>query len=448
VNRAREVALFALIAVEESEAYLNLVLPKRITEAKLSTPDAAFATELAYGTSRNQGFYDFVIEKATGRTLAEIDSDVLCAIRLGVHQLLVLETPAHAAIFETVELVKRKLKQSAGGFANAALRRTSERSFDDWVEVLEAQNYPEEQFLSIRYSHPIWVTRALRLALQSENSADELVEALSSDNSNPKVHLVQLPCKHCDTSDLEPGNASPIGFVLDSGDPSKVDGVASGSLRVQDQGSQLVTMALAECTPKLEHEEWLDLCAGPGGKAVLMAALAAAGRGSLTTNEIAPHRAVLVSTALRHSGLTANQVVGDARDFPGKPDFDRIMLDAPCTGLGALRRRPESRWRKNSANLKELSSLQRELISVAWSLLKPGGVLAYVTCSPHPTETTSQVDWLLRSNANASLLDANATLQKLNPQLELREGRKTAQLWPHRNGTDAMFIALIQKSAD
>jgi 16S rRNA (cytosine967-C5)-methyltransferase len=124
------------------------------------------------------------------------------------------------------------------------------------------------------------------------------------------------------------------------------------------------------------------------------------------------------------------------------------MLDAPCTGLGALRRRPESRWRKSDGNLKELSSLQRELITSAWALLKPGGVLAYVTCSPHPAETTAQVDWFMRANPDALLLDANAVLLQLNPQLDVRKGRKTAQLWPHRNGTDAMFLALIQKSAD
>ena len=448
MNKAREVALFALIAVDESEAYLNLVLPKRIAEAKLSAPDAAFATELAYGTSRNQGFYDFVIEKATGRTPAEIDSDVLCAIRLGIHQLLVLETPAHAAIYETVELVKRKLKQSAGGFVNASLRRASERTFDEWVELLELEGYPEEQFLSIRYSHPVWVTRALRLALQSEDSADELVEALSSDNSNPKVHLVKLPGKECSTNDFEPGTASPIGFVLDSGDPSKVAGVATGALRVQDQGSQLVSLALAACTPTLKSENWLDLCAGPGGKAVLLAALASGDKARLTTNELAPHRALLVSTALRHSGFTADQVVGDARKLSSDIRFDRIMLDAPCTGLGALRRRPESRWRKSDGNLKKLSSLQRELITSAWALLKPGGVLAYVTCSPHPAETTAQVDWFMRANQDALLLDANCVLLQLNPHLDVRKGRKTAQLWPHRNGTDAMFLALIQKSAD
>ncbi|MTA29702.1 MAG: rRNA small subunit methyltransferase B, partial [Actinobacteria bacterium] len=162
--------------------------------------------------------------------------------------------------------------------------------------------------------------------------------------------------------------------------------------------------------------------------------------------EVTPHRATLVATALRHSGFDATQLVMDARSLPESLQFDRIMLDAPCTGLGALRRRPESRWRKGEGNLKELTTLQRELLTAAWNHLKPGGILAYVTCSPHPAETTAQIEWFLRSRKDSALLDATEVFVKLNPELSLNPKRKTVQLWPHRNGTDAMFLALLQKS--
>ncbi|MEY4451106.1 MAG: hypothetical protein RLZZ380_227 [Actinomycetota bacterium] len=436
----------ALIAVEETDAYLNLVLPKKIAENRLSTADAAFATELAYGTSRNQGFYDFVIAKGAAREVESIDADVLCALRMGTHQLLVLETPEHAAIFEMVELVKRELRQSAAGFVNAALRRVAERSLDDWLELLDKQGLGTDEDLSIRYSHPLWVTRAIRLALEADGAGSELEAALNADNVNPKVNLVALPGKDINRSGLTKGLASPIGYVLESGDPSKFAGVAMGSMRVQDQGSQLVTMALSSSTSCSPGEQWLDICAGPGGKAVLMAALAAKSGADLTTNEITPHRAKLVETALRHSGFRALQLIGDGRNIDESYQFDRIMLDAPCTGLGALRRRPESRWRKGNANLKELAVLQRELLSSAWQHLKPGGVLAYVTCSPHPTETISQIEWFLRTEPQAALLNATGVVTKLNPELKLNRDRKTMQLWPHRNGTDAMFLALLQKS--
>ena len=447
MTNARQVALDSLLEVEENDAYLNLVLPKLIERARLGSSDAAFATELAYGTARNQGFYDYVLATASGRSAADIDTDVLCALRLGAHQLLELKTPTHAAIFETVELVKRRLRVSAGGFTNAVLRSVARKTLSEWIDELEGEGLSSDELLSIRHSHPLWVTRAIRLSLQVDSAETELEVALQADNVNPKVSLVSLPGKTPLLDSLSAGPTSPIGYTLFEGDPGRHPGVANGSLRVQDQGSQLVTLALTDVTQVNPEERWLDLCAGPGGKAVLLAALAKREGAHLTTNEVTPHRAKLVATALRHSGFEAEQLTGDGRELNRGESFDRILLDAPCTGLGALRRRPESRWRKNDANLKELTKLQRELMEAAWRVLKPGGVLAYVTCSPHPAETISQVEWFLRTNSNSKLLDATSALLKLQPKLNLNKSRKTAQLWPHRNDTDAMFLALVQKAS-
>lgn len=446
MSNSREVAYDALLAVERQDAYLNLVLPKALAKVRLSNVDAAFATELAYGTSRWQGLYDWIIEDATGREITYIDADALIVIRLGAHQLLELNTPAHAAIFEMVNLAKKRLKASVVGFINAALRRISERSRKAWIERLHDSGISSEAINSIEFSHPLWVTRALKLALQSEGAADELVAALISDNDAPKVNLVALPGKDSDhESTLSKEGISPLGFVLNYGDPSKLVGVATGAMRVQDQGSQLAAMALANVRTHSKSVEWLDLCAGPGGKAVLLASLAKQSNAHLTTNEVSEHRATLVATALRHSGFEAKQLQVDGRKLPKDLKFDRILLDAPCTGLGALRRRPESRWRKNAEDLKDLSVLQRELIESAWNALLPGGVLGYVTCSPHPTETTGQIEWLLRTFKDSELLNATSELIKINPLLNLNPERKTVQLWPHRNDTDAMFIALVQK---
>jgi len=449
MGNAREVAFEALNAVEANDAYLNLVLPRLLKKVELSSADSAFATELAYGTARWQGFYDWVIERASGRSVQEIDADALVIIRIGAHQLLELKTPAHAAIYEMVDLTKKRLKASVSGFVNAALRRISERSKIEWIRILEEADLSEDEFLSIKYSHPFWVTKSLKQALRAEDKVAELEDSLASDNVPPKVSLVQLPGKQSEMEQaLSVGTASPIGLELSYGDPSRLKGVSTGALRVQDQGSQLTALALAEVKPVTSGEQWLDLCAGPGGKAVLLAALAKQKDAVLTTNEISEHRAKLVDTALRHSGFEVMQLQKDGRNLGLSKKFDRILLDAPCTGLGALRRRPESRWRKNAEGLKELSSLQRELIQSAWMALKPGGVLAYVTCSPHPTETTSQVEWLLRTFKDSVLLNATETVLRLNPSLEVVRSRKTVQLWPHRNGTDAMFLGLIEKKGE
>jgi 16S rRNA (cytosine967-C5)-methyltransferase len=222
-----------------------------------------------------------------------------------------------------------------------------------------------------------------------------------------------------------------------------------GFLRVQDQGSQLATLAMTSAQPITRGEKWLDMCAGPGGKAALLAAIAKLNGATLETNEISEHRAKLVSQALSKVDPTVAVFVSDGTTI-GKdaPDsFNRILLDAPCTGLGSLRRRPESRWRKKPKDVADLATLQQALIDSAWLALKPGGVLAYVTCTPHSGETLAIVDWLERKYpSEVALLNATQVLSEINPNLQLNPSRKTVQLWPHINGTDAMFIALIAKS--
>ncbi len=203
---SRRVAFESLFSVEESDAYLNLVLPRILDKASLSVQDAAFATELAYGTSRNQGFYDWIISKVTGRPIEEIDLEALVVLRLGAHQLVTLKTPGHAAIYETVELAKKVLKQSAVGFVNASLRRISEKSYEQWLQILQRADLSVDDYLAIRYSHPTWVVRSIRLALQSEGAGDELETALEADNRNPAVNLVLLPRRE------EPRTRPSVGF--------------------------------------------------------------------------------------------------------------------------------------------------------------------------------------------------------------------------------------------
>jgi 16S rRNA (cytosine967-C5)-methyltransferase len=225
--------------------------------------------------------------------------------------------------------------------------------------------------------------------------------------------------------------------------------VRDGVLRVQDQGSQLAALLLTQAEPAKQGEQWLDLCAGPGGKAALLAAEARLASATLTANELQPHRAKLVEQALQEVDRSVKVNVGDGASFGAEhPEaFDRILLDAPCTGLGALRRRPEARWRKSAEDVGDLTKLQEQLFVGAWAALKPGGILAYVTCSPHQAETNGVVSWAEKKFGDAfELMDAKPVMKKLNPDLHLNESRKTIQLWPHIHGTDAMYVALIRKA--
>jgi len=459
---ARGVAYDLLLSVATQDSYANLLLPKLLNEAGLDTRDAGFATELAFGTIRNQLFYQAIAARCAGRDVSEIDIDVLTLLELGSHQLLAMRVPSHAALSETVELAKRVLRPNLVGFVNGVLRRVSEKSRDEWLAILlkDAPNQVAE--FSIRYSHPEWVIRAMQDSLRVDGREAELESLLIANNQPPLVNLAALPGLSSQDTLLDLGAAlggvSPLGGILPDGDPANIDEIRRGVVRVQDQGSQLAALALLNA-PVAAHdssEEWLDLCAGPGGKAALLAAFAKQNKAELVCNELQPHRAKLVEQALKPINPQIYVRVGDGRDLgaDAPESFDRILLDAPCTGLGALRRRPESRYRKKQADVAELAKLQRELFASAWAGLKIGGVLAYVTCSPHPAETTAIVDWAEKKYAGTlQLIDATALLQELNPELKTNEhialsaGRKTVQLWPQRQETDAMFIALLTKTA-
>lgn len=440
-----------LLAVDADDAYANLVLPKLLNQARLGERDSSFAQELSFGAIRNQLLYDSIIEICAKRSASEIELRSKLLLRLGAHQLLSMRVASHAAINETVNLAKGVASQGTAGFVNGVLRRVSEKTLEQWKAQLLDKIDDEIEKLAIEHSHPAWIVRSLRQALVVDGRGQSLEQLLVADNIAPKVNLVALPglATEQHTIDLEPGVASPLGFTMSGGDPANLSAVRAGMLRVQDQGSQLAAIALVAAKPIIAGEKWLDMCAGPGGKAALLAAYAKQGGVKLETNEISEHRAELVSQALSKIDTSVPVFVSDATTIgdDAPESFERIMLDAPCTGLGSLRRRPESRWRKSAKDVAVLASLQSQLIESAFKALKPGGILAYVTCSPHSGETIAIVDELQRKAGDrVQLINATEILTKVNPRLEINQSRRTVQLWPHINQTDAMFIALIGKS--
>jgi 16S rRNA (cytosine967-C5)-methyltransferase len=478
VQPARRVAYEVIAAVRESDAYANLLLPVRIKRAALNTADAALATELTYGTLRMQGYYDRVIALAAGRPVSAIDPAVLDVLCLGTHQLLATRVATHAAVNESVSLARQVASRSAVGFTNGVLRTISRTSPEEWRKrVLTAAESADDR-LAAEYSHPVWVVRAFRQALRDEGRGDELAALLAADNTAPRVNMVALPgltddivgpgTRNPGTEDPGTGQPvteslgtpdlySPTGFVLAGGDPFDLVAENHGRIRVQDEGSQLAALALSRARPIQAGERWLDLCAGPGGKAALLAAEALAGGAQLVANEVVPARAQLVRNALAPvpADVPVWELDGTRIAEKHAEGFDRILLDAPCTGLGALRRRPEARWRKQPADVAALSGLQSDLIDAALGALKPGGVLAYVTCSPHLAETKGIVATALTKwGDRVSRLDTASVVQGLSlSPLDLPASGPadtgigtSVQLWPHRHGTDAMFITLLTRT--
>ena len=440
---ARQAALDLLAAVRERGAYANLTLPGILNERGLSGRDAALATELSYGSCRALGQLDAVISACGDRPIADLDGVVVDALRLGAYQILRTRIPPHAAVSATVDLVRASDKPGGAGYVNAVLRRIVEADLDTWIERL-APNAEQDPLghLAMAVSHPRWIVSALDDALRAQSAGEELEAALRADDQPPTVHLVARPGRISRDELLTASGGIPalysrFGVYLEGGDPGAIRAVADGRAAVQDEGSQLVATALALAPLDGPDTCWLDLASGPGGKAGLLGALAAEVGATVDAVEITPHRADLVRQTVR--GLPVTVYTADGRD-PGLPSasYDRVILDAPCTGLGALRRRPEARWRRQPSDVAELVTLQQELLASAAALVRPGGVIAYVTCSPHLAETAGVIG---ARPEELELLDARPLL----PGVPDLGAGPTVQLWPHRHGTDGMFLAMLRK---
>lgn len=428
VDASRLAAYDVLKAVRLDDAYANLALPQVLAEHQLSGRDAGFTTELVSGTIRWQGTYDAIIDACL--TKPRLEAKVRDALRLGVHQLLGMRVPDHAAISTSVDLVRARVGVGPTGLTNAVLRKVSAHDLEAWVRrVAPDQTRDPVGFASIAHSHPRWVVEALGEAL---GSPAELPALLAADNAAPRVMLVARPglstVDELVAAGGVRGTLSPYAVELTGGDPSAVPAVAEGRAGVQDEGSQLVALALVEAALDGRDERWLDVCSGPGGKAALLAALAAQQGAHVLANERLHHRAKLVARGTRAaaSGLSG-VVVGDGIRPPWREGtFDRVLVDAPCSGLGALRRRPESRWRRTPQDLDALVPLQRALLDSAITSTRAGGVIVYATCSPVLAETTGVLTAVLAGRDDAVV-------------------ESTRQLWPHRDGTDAMFIATLRR---
>lgn len=457
----RDVALGVLTEVDEADAYANLLLPARIRQAGLDARDSALATELTYGTLRGLGLYDAVARAAADRHPADLDPRTASAVRMGIHQLLSTRIADHAAVSETIDALRRAGGARASGLVNAVLRRAAGRDRDGWIAQLTG-DLPADEALALTTSHPAWIVRALRLALRGHGRGGEGLETslravLEADNAPARVSLAALPGLAdreklvAARPELAAGALSPLGLVLDAGDPRDVPGVREARVRVQDQGSQLIALALAHADGSA-RPQWLDLCAGPGGKTAILGALAAGREGTVRAIDSSAHRAELVraSTQASQDVVTVQHEDGRTVGAADPGAHSGVLVDVPCTGLGALRRRPEARWRRRPDDLAALAPLQGALLDSAIASCHSGGVIAYSTCSPHWAETAGIVDRVVEAG-DVEVLDAAAVLAEVTGRdaesfasAARGEGRY-AQLWPDLHDSDAMFLALLRR---
>jgi 16S rRNA (cytosine967-C5)-methyltransferase len=435
-DASRLLAFDLLTEVNRNEGYSNLLLPQALTASKLDERDRSLVTELLYGTIRMQGKHDWVLSQISDRPWPEVDPGIVDICRLGVHQIHEMRIPDHAAVAATVEVARKRIGESKASFVNALLRSVTRKSIADWFAPLTDFADPVER-LSTQYSHPEWIISAYYDLLKNW---DHVELALAANNQPATPTLVSWPgfSTQQDLIELggEPTQFSPYGAHW-KGNPGALDLIKSRKIGVQDEGSQLVAEVFARAA---QGDSWLDLCAGPGGKAALLSGIARERGIKFTANEFSVARAELVKQVVHGDRV----LVSDGRLIDQSAEkYDAILIDAPCTGLGALRRRPEVRWRRTVQDLRALTQLQRELVDSAINALNPGGLLGYATCSPHLAETSIQVADIKRKHLDLE----QVAVEKFLPTT-LRDATRDGamSLWPQKHGTDAMYLALFQKA--
>ncbi|MFL5882140.1 MAG: transcription antitermination factor NusB [Actinomycetota bacterium] len=412
----RDVALAALERVDAG-AYANLALPGLLRRTTLSPSDRAAATDLVYGSLRMRAALDFALAPLSRQPLDRLEPLVLRGLRLGAYALLFGGTAPHAAVAETVGAVARAGHRGQAGYVNAVLRRLAAAP-PAWPD-------PDRDpvgWATTRGSHPAWIVEEALARLGPE----EMRALVEADNTRPEVSLRATPgrvgrdellAELAAGVSARPSPLSPDCVLLERGDPGRLPAVREGRAVVQDAASALVAPAVGTGPGDLVA----DLAAGPGGKAGHLAALGA----RVLAVERHPGRARLVAETARRLGVAdrLHTVVGDGRRPPLRPaSADAALVDAPCTNLGSLRRRPEARWRHGPEDLPELVELQLELLEAAADVVRPGGTVLYSVCTWTGAETDGVV----------------AELLERREELRLDE---TRQLWPHRDGADGMFLA-------
>jgi 16S rRNA (cytosine967-C5)-methyltransferase len=433
----RVLAYDILSEVNRRGGYSNLLLPQALNSSNFEQRDKGFVTELLYGTLRMQGRHDYILSQVSDRPWSEVDEGIVDICRLGVHQLFEMRVATHAAVSATVELARKVIGESKASFVNAILRKVSAKTLEEWLEPVRAINDSVTR-LSIQYSHPEWIVSAY---FDSLKDYDRVESELATNNVPATPTLVSWPGSSTQQELVDLGGIatqySPYGAKFD-GAPGSLDLIRHRNAGVQDEGSQLVAHIFAEATK--DAERVLDLCAGPGGKAALISHICEVEGRDFVANEVSEARAKLVKNVVGRFPVW----VGDGREIASHGQhFDAIIADVPCTGLGALRRRPEVRWRRTVQDLRALTELQRELADAAISVLSPGGIFGYATCSPHFAETLGQVKIILKDHPELEQIDVSSYLPN-NLHEAVRD--KSLALWTSVHDTDSMFLALFRKS--
>lgn len=446
VDMARAAALKTLYEILENGAYSNIALNKQLEASELKELDRAFATELVYGTIKWKLTLDWIIKQFSSIKPGKISPWIMNILRLGIYQLLYMDRiPVSAACNESVTLAKRYGHSGSSGFVNAVLRNVA-RSRDN-LRYPDRKNEPVK-YLSVKYSYPEWMAERF-LKLYGEEFTENL---LSSGNAVPdltvRVNTLKISREELIEALKKEGvEASPGKYVNEAVvliNPSslvKLDAFKKGLFQVQDESSMLAGRIL---DPK-PGELVIDACSAPGGKATHMAQLME-NKGLVLARDIHEHKIRLIDEAAQRLGINIIKTeIFDAsgKDVKNNMKADRVLLDAPCSGLGIIRKKPDIKWTRTADEAGQLPELQNRLMEAASGCVKPGGVLVYSTCTILPEENQMVVEKFLKNNAEFELDDITGLIPgELHGYIE---NKGFLQLFPNRDGIDGFFMARIRR---
>ncbi|UOF89201.1 16S rRNA (cytosine(967)-C(5))-methyltransferase RsmB [Fodinisporobacter ferrooxydans] len=443
---AREVALQTLLRVEQEQAYSNLALQSELSgNRQLKQVDRAFVTEIVYGTMQRLHTIDTMLAKFLKQPLLKLDGEVRNLLRLSVYQLVFLDrVPAFAAINEAVEIAKLRNRR-ASGFVNGVLRNVHRAGSAVW----DMQFPTREEQLAFASSHPLWLVRAWVKQYGFEQTEQICKANLERPKLCLRVNRLRLDQGECLQRLREKGvdatasDIVPEAILLKQGlDISTLPEFQEGLVTVQDESSMLV----AYCLQPEAHMRVLDACAAPGGKTTHIAECMN-DQGTVVACDIHPHKIELIEHGKARLQLSSvRTVVSDMRDLPTDTQYDRILLDAPCSGLGVLRRKPDIKWAKQARDIDELTLLQRDLLEHAAKLLNPGGVLVYSTCTLDKKENQHQILQFLENHPEYRLETVQPFLPESVRSYVAAEG--WLEVLPHYFGGDGFFIARMRKISD
>ncbi len=445
LDQARDAALKILVEINEKGAYSNIALNKYFATEELRDIDRSFITEMVYGTVKWKLTLDRVIAAYSNIKMEKLSAWILNILRLGAYQILYMtKVPPSAACNESVNLAKRYGHKASAGFVNAVLRKIVRKGAGIAIPSKEEDLIG---YLSVSYSYPKWlVEKYIKLfgaeftesLLDAGNSTPELTVRANTLKVTPEELVEILKEEGCDAT---AGNFAREAVVLKSSvNVSKLQAFQKGLFQVQDESSMLPSIVLA---PK-PGERVLDACSAPGGKATHIAQLME-NSGNIIAGDVHEHKLKLIEDAVDRLGISIIKCVLNDASVPNpqhEKAFDRVLLDAPCTGLGIVRRKPDIKWVRQTKDIEGITALQRKLLQSVSTAVKPGGVLVYSTCTILPEENEEIIRFFLEDNSDFMADDIKPFLP---PVLAVNAGHCTLQLYPNRDGTDGFFMARIRR---